>query len=152
MRIQRLAENGGTSYKYPPQYDATKVKFGPIYESGLSAKEMEVRERDEDDEFILLGVDDADFAGFMGANGVEQNGHTFTCEEQTKVQAVALGSTWTAVVEKVTNQNAVNLVLAKIGRGETLTDADRAVLNPDDSTPGINKTKTFEEDLTEAMG
>jgi hypothetical protein len=152
MKIRRTSAEGCTRYVYPKAYDAYKVVFGPIYESGLPEKVTAILERDADDEFILIGVRDEDYDQFMLANKEtdEESKHTYDTVELTQEEATALGSSWTAQTEKITDKDAVTKVLAKAALGTPLTEADRAVLDPDNATPGINKTESFESSLLKA--
>ena len=151
MRIRRDSSEGKTHYDYPvPYYDAYKVVFGPIYESGLPDNAKSVMDRDADDEFIVIGVKDEDFSGFMACNGVvDKSGHTWTAVELTQAEAETLGTSWTNQTEKITDQDTVIKILAKIGRGEVLTQKEQDALNPDSSEIGINKTKSFKDTLAE---
>lgn len=150
MRIRRDNTGGNTHYEYPvPYYDAYKIVFGPIYESGLSENCPDILTRDEDDEFIVIGVKDEDLTQFLGCNNVVDagSGHVWTAVELTPAEAIVLGNIWTKQIEKITDQDVVTKILAKIGRSEELTQQEKDALNPDNAEPGINKTKSFEEDL-----
>ena len=67
------------------------------------------------------------------------------CEEITEEQADTLGREWddscpTKIA--VENVNAVKSVVEKIKNNEKVTKAEIAIIDPDDSTPGINQ-RTF---------
>ena len=77
IRILRYLskKEGATHYDYPtPHYDAGKVAFGPIYEGGLKeVVESDILPRNANDEFILIGVADADASEFLKADGFERD-------------------------------------------------------------------------------
>jgi hypothetical protein len=146
MRIRRTSEEGHTHYEYPQSYDAHKVAFGPIYESGLPEIAKEAQDRDADDEFIIIGVKDSDLAQFLQSNTEVKFGHTFTTVALTKEETIALGERWTKQTEKMDDKIILPIV-AKVARGEKLTQKEKDALNPDHKEPGITKTKSFTEDL-----
>ena len=75
LKIYRTKKEGATHYEQPPNYKAESVKFGPVYEGGLTeVVQSDVLPRNADDEFILIGVADADFSQFMRDDGYEKNG------------------------------------------------------------------------------
>jgi hypothetical protein len=151
MCIRRANEEGHTHYEYPVAYDAHKIVFGPIYESGIEESAQEVRDRDADDEYIIIGVKDEDVEQFLLANNeVHSSGHKFITVAISRDEAVEYGSKWTKQVEKV-DQNIVVPIIAKSIRGETLTQKEKDALNPNSKEPGITKTKSFAEDLDEYL-
>jgi hypothetical protein len=150
MRIRRTNEEGHTHYEYPQSYDAHKVAFGPIYESGLPEIAKEAQDRDADDEFIIIGVKEADLAQFLKSNTEVKSGHTFTTVELTKEEAVALGGRWTKQTEKMDDKIILPIV-AKVARGEKLSQKEKDALDPNHKEPGITKTKSFAEDLDEYL-
>jgi hypothetical protein len=149
MRIKRTKNGESTHYDYPvPYYDAHKVIFGPFYESGLEEVAKEVRDRNDDDEFIVIGVDEANAPNFLESNGKKDaSGFEWKTEEITQAEAEALGAKWTKQEEKITDQSKVIKILAKVGRKETLTQDELNALNPDHEEKGINKTESFAESL-----
>jgi len=152
IRIKRIASGGRTHYEYPPQYDAYKVIFGPIYESSLEVEAQKVRDRGTGDEYILIGVNDNDVAKFIEAHGYrDDKGFRYESIELSIAEAEVYGSQWTKQVEKITDQSRVISILAKIGRGETLTQKEKDALNPNNPELGINTTKSFSESLQEIV-
>jgi len=154
LKIKRTQTSGKTSYEYPtPYYVATKVKYGPIYEGGLNEiVESDIKPRGNKDEYILIGVADEDFDSFMQADGYEKNGFIFEAKEIDKVKTLEHGNKWTGPqTEKITDQAAVMKILVKIAKKEKLTVDENKAIDPDDPTPGIVKTKSFEEGLDEAL-
>lgn len=153
MKIKRTDIDGGTHYDYPtPYYDANKVIFGPIYEGGIEDNLETIKNRKSNDEFIIIGVEDSNMNNFLSANGYKDNsGFEFSCVEITQTVAEQDGIRWTRQIEKITDMNRVVTILAKIGRGETLTQKEKDALNPDNSEIGINKTKSFAQHLQESI-
>lgn len=150
MRIRRSNDGGSTHYDYPPSYDAYKIAFGPIYESGLPEIAKEAQDRDADDEFIIIGVKDEDLNQFLQSNKEEKSGHIFTTVEITKEEAVVYGERWTKQSEKLDDKIILPIV-AKVARGEKLTQKEKDALDPNHKEPGITKTKSFTEDLDEYL-
>ena len=92
IRIRRSNEAGCTHYEYPSFYDATKVVFGPVYESGVDETAKEAQDRDADDEFIIIGVKDEDVVQFLQSNNETKFGHKFDTVAISRDEAVAHGS------------------------------------------------------------
>jgi len=145
--------NGGTHYEYPtPHYDAYKVVFGPVYEGGMEKGAKIARSRKSDDEFIVVGVKDVDATQFLLADGYVRDGVTYAAVEIDQTEAEDFGEEYTEVSEKVNDQIAVNTILAKIGKGEELTQNDKDALNPNKTeVPGIVNSKAFVDSLQEAL-
>jgi hypothetical protein len=98
-----------------------------------------------------LGVKDGDLAQFLKCNTEShKSGHKFDTVEITENEANLLGSKWTKQIER-RDDNVIIPILAKIGRGETLTQKEKDALNPDSKEPGITKTPTFSETLNETL-
>ena len=154
MKIKRTQGGGKTTYTYPtPHYDPYKVKYGPIYEGGLNeVVESDIKPRGNVDEYILIGVADEDFAQFMQANNFESDGFVYTAEEIDRTKTLEHGNKWTGPqTEKITDQNKVLQILAKVARKEVLSTEEEDAINPDNLTQGIVKSKSFEEGLDEAI-
>jgi hypothetical protein len=152
MRIRRTGGNGCTHYDYPKQYDAHKIVFGPIYESGLEEVAQKVRDRNAGDEFIIIGIDEADKSQFMQSNLTpDADGFIHTCVELTEEETAAIGGTWTKQQEKITDRDKVLRITAKSARGEALTEEEKNALDPDHAESGIVKTKHFSVELREVI-
>lgn len=146
MRVKRSANaQGGTHYTYPPNYDPKKIKFGPVYEKDAKINHDKYQD-------IIFGVVDGDEVDFLKDNGCVDGLHTFTVEEISQNDANTLGNTWITQREKIVDQTEVLKICAKAVIGTALTQEEKDALNPDNPTPGINKTKSFEESLNEAVG
>jgi len=147
MRIKRTNENGATHYTYPPQYVAEKINsgFGPIYEGGECASDSWAR--NADDEYILIGVADADADGFLQADGhKDASGFVYEAKEVTKEKSIEDCDKWIKVTEKINDQNKVTSILVKVARGEVLTQADKDALEPTKKdVPGIVNTDSMRE-------
>lgn len=149
MRIRRTKAGGATRYTYPtPYYDAFKVVFGPVYEGGIEESAQGARDRGLDDEYIILGVEDGNAAQFLESNGKKhESGFVWACEEITCDEMEALGGQWIKQADKITDQEKVIAILAKVARKEVLAVEDERALDPTDPTLGINRTKSFAEIL-----
>jgi len=64
--------------------------------------------------------------------------------ELDEATANAKGRVWRPQIEKITDERAVIGVVAKSVRGEKLSKDDLAVIDPEDSTPGIAKSPLFD--------
>ncbi|RPI56420.1 MAG: hypothetical protein EHM49_00060 [Deltaproteobacteria bacterium] len=142
MSIGRNRTPEKTSYVYPKEYDARKVRFGPVYESSLKKNFDKVVARGDRDESILIGVDDADAVQFL-ANP--------TAQEVPYDDALALGDDWTEQVERITDSAKVIAISAKVARGESLSKKEKEALDPESKEPGITKSRSFKEVLDEAL-
>lgn len=142
MKIKRNQTAERTRYVYPKGYDATKVRFGPVYESFLPENYDEVVARGNTDEFILIGVSDADAPGFLADPDAK---------ELTYEEAAALGGAWTKQIEKITDPGKVIAIAAKVVKGEALTQEEKEALDPDSPVSGINKSRSFKESLDEFL-
>lgn len=154
MKIQRIESDGKTSYRYPtPYYNAIKVEFGPIYEGGLDAVvQSDIKPRNANYEYILIGVSDVNFNDFMKSNNYTVNGFVFGAEEVDKNNALLLGDKWIGERrEKITDATRVIQILAKVARKESLTAEEEKAIDPNDPTPGIVKSKSFEESLNDYL-
>ena len=145
MRLKRGPNaEGGTHYTYPPNYVPSKVKFGPVYE-----KDAKINHDTYQD--IIIGVADGDVAGFLQDNNAVDGEHTFKVEEIVQEDANTLGNTWITQVEKITDQTEVLRICAKAAVGTELTQDEKDALDPDNGAVGINKSKSFETSLGEAL-
>lgn len=150
MKVHRYDPgHGGTRYEYPPGYDPKKVVMGPHYEKGA-------KERGDDFQFIIFGVRDADAPQFLSADAVEVNAGSgklfkFEAAEQTRVEAEAeidnflRGETLDAGAEFIEDQVEVTKLLAKIGKGEVLTQEEQDALDPDKPQRGLGRKKSVKE-------
>ena len=142
LKISRDQNAIRTHYSYPKEYDASKVRFGPFYESSLEENLTRITARGNIDEFILFGVLDKDAPSFL-ANPDAQ--------ELSYDDALVLGNAWTKQIERVTNPAKVLSLVAKAVRGETLGQVEKAALDPNSQESGINKSKAFKDMLDEFL-
>lgn len=147
MKINRTynPSTGVTHYEYPIGYDAQKIKFGPIYEDGENQNVHNVVNRGLNDCYIVFGVDNSDVSVFLSQDKSIKNGFVYSSEEITKSNAEILCSNWLTKKEIVKNVKAVCLACAKAARGIALTETDIKVLDPNDSTLGINMTPDIKD-------
>lgn len=136
INIQRShPEEGRTHYTYPKEYDPKKIQV-LAYES--TECEDDVKERGDTEEYLIGAVADTDAEIFSKIG-----------EELNEAEINTLGDKWTKQVEKITDQEAVLKICAKAALGETLTDDEKAAINPDSETKGINKSKSFSAGLAD---
>lgn len=134
INIQREhPEEGRTHYTYPKEYDPKKIQVLAYESTGC---ESDVTKRGDTEEYLIGAVADADAEIFSKIG-----------EELTEEEITTLGNKWTKQVEKITDQETVLKICAKAALGETLTDEEKAVINPDNETKGINKSKSFSAGL-----
>lgn len=156
---------GHPHYVYPPQWDAQKLNrgFGPIYESGIETEAEKSRQRRFSEnsqgigyEEVLIGVQDEDASGFLAANGTSVNvdgvavpivAEVIDRNAAVREFKVRFGEP----IEKITDRKVVDAITIKRAKGETLTPEEEKAIDPNDPTPGINRTKTFEESIDEAL-
>lgn len=141
---------GGTHYVYPPQWNAERLNsgFGPLYESG--EKYNDVVSRGDDHEYVLIGVQDADADSFLQADGYKDgSGFSFEAKEITKAKAIEDCDSWIVPREKMTDQSKVLSILARVARGEELTQAEKDSIDPSKPEVGITMTKNLTQMLDE---
>ena len=140
VKIKRNQGGGKTSYTYPPQYNAQKFDV-LVYESQLTDGYNKVVGKGNKEEIVIGTVQDDDAASFLVSPDIT---------EITKAEAdVFLGEDLDKKVEKITDQNEVLRVLAKVARKETLSMEDLDVIDPKKPTKGIGSSKSFNETLGE---
>ena len=142
LKIHREYNNGSTRFFYPKEYDSSKIKFGPIYESHDPVNEKKVRSRGNW-EHIIIGID-KDYAKTLLACS--------DAEEISPNTAKKLGNAWLPQHEVIQDPRKVLSVLAKHARGQLLSQHDVHVLTPEHPEPGLNLSPSFEELLARAQG
>ncbi|RLI43722.1 hypothetical protein DRO59_00125 [Candidatus Bathyarchaeota archaeon] len=142
VRIKRTQISGVRHYDYPPEYNARKVQFGPIYESTLPENEKKILARGGKDEYCLIGVKDEDAPSFLKSDDIT---------EVTEEEAREIGNKWIKRFVTVVDARKVMMITAKAALGKSLTKAERDALDPDKPEIGINKTKSFDEVLDEFL-
>jgi len=152
LKIKRTSTAEKTHYDYPACYDAKKVKFGPIYEGAMEENVALINQRNQGDEFIVIGTDDKDAVAFLKAEGSKEQAFEFGAKEITVEEALVEGNKWTKQTEKIVDLEKVLMILAKVAREEPLNQTEKDAINPDNPEPGINKSKPFEESLNEFLG
>ena len=151
LKIKRTSTAEKTHYDYPACYDAKKVKFGPIYEGAMEENVALINQRNQGDEFIVIGTDDKDAVAFLKAEGSKEQAFEFGAKEITVEEALVEGNKWTKQTEKIVDLEKVLMILAKVAREEPLNQTEKDAINPDNPEPGINKSKPFEESLNEFL-
>ena len=141
LKIRREYNNGTTRFSYPKEYDSSKIKFGPIYESHDPDNEKKVRARGSW-EHIIIGID-KDYAKILLACS--------DAEEISPNTAKKLGHAWLPQYEVVKNPTKVLSILARHATGQQLSQKERNVLTPEHPEPGINLSPSFEELLARAQ-
>jgi len=146
VKIKRIEKEGSTHLEYPkPYWDSQKVKFGPVYEPVK-------RGQGRNWEYCVIGVNEADAPSFLrGHNKMCEKGeHKFSVIPIDVDEATSMCEPWHPVVEIMGDRDAVIKALARQARG-TMTPEDDKILDPDDDTPGVNKSKPFGEKIKAAM-
>ena len=142
LKIHREYNNGSTRFFYPKEYDSSKIKFGPIYESHDPENEKKVRARGNW-EHIIIGIEEGYAKEFLRCPDAEE-----ISEEDAK----KLGHVWLPQYEVVKNPSKVLSILAKHARGQQLSQSDINVITPENSEMGLNRSPSFEELLAKAQG
>lgn len=146
VKIKRTEKEGSTHLEYPkPYWDSQKILFGPVYEP------VE-RGQGRNWEYCVIGVAETDAPNFLRGNNkkCEQGKHTFSVQQIDVDEATSMCEPWHPIVELMGDRDAVIKALARQARG-TMTAEDDKILDPDDDTPGINKSKSFGVKIREAM-
>ena len=131
---REMTPGKGTHYVYPPEYDPQKIEV-LCYES--VGEEKKVKDRGNRGYEYLIGVvKNEDSVGFLKSRDII---------EVDENKASVLGRVWRPHVERITDTNRVLLILSKVARNEPLTEEDRKSIDPEESTPGIVKSKIFDE-------
>lgn len=123
---------GGIHYNYPAEYDPEKITvlcYEHVGDKGA------VVDRGTVDEYLIGVVSDEDAVQFLESDQITQ---------MSKEEAQIQGRQWRPQVEKILDQTKVLSVLSKYVRGDNLSPDDHRAIDPDDLTPGINKSELFD--------
>ena len=75
-----------------------------------------------------------------------------TVEEINRARAINECKKWVSdQVKRITDQNAVIMVVAKAALNVSLSAEDKKIIDPEDETPGIGRSKSFEDSLDEFL-
>ena len=140
LKIRKEYNNGTTRFFYPKEYDSSKIKFGPIYESHDPENEKKVRARGNW-EYITIGVNKGYAKKLLRCSDAE---------EISEKAAKELGDVWLPQHEVVKDPGRVLSVLAKHARGKQLSQEDVNVITPGHPESGLNLSPSFEELLIKA--
>jgi len=140
VKIKRDQSGGATHYEYPPQYNPKKFQV-ITYETQLTDKMDVVIGRGNKDEYVLGFVEDVDVAGFLASPDIVEVNRAEADE--------FIGPDLDKATEKITDQNAVLIALAKVAKKEELSDEDKEVIDSSNKKPGINRSKSLREVLDE---
>lgn len=127
---------GGIHYNYPAEYDPEKITvlcYEHVGDKGA------VVDRGTVDEYLIGVVSDEDAVQFLKSDQITQ-----MSVEDAHVQ----GRQWRPQVDKILDQSKVISILAKSVRGDNLSPDDLRAIDPDDPTPGINKSEIFDNLLS----
>lgn len=142
VHIKRDRNDARTHYEYPPEYDAQKIQV-MCYESSLPENFDKVVERGDTDEYCIGVVKDEDAPQFLASPDIE---------EIDTDMALELGESWTRPVERITDQKTVTQVMAKMRAGVRLTQAEENAVDPDNPAPGVVRSRSFRQALSEILG
>jgi hypothetical protein len=132
VKISReLLSGGRIRNTYPPEYDSTKIRV-------LSYEDL----NDVNKTFCIGVVSDADAPAFLESADIT---------EVTSTEARTLGTSWRPQVTKITDEQTIISILNKVRNSQSLTQAEKDAINPDNATFGVNKSRPFNELLTEAL-
>ena len=135
LKIRREYNNGTTRFFYPKEYDSSKIKFGPIYESHDPENEKKVRARGNW-EHVIIGIDEVYTKKLLKCPDAE---------EISRQTAIELGNSWIPQHPVVKHPESVLMALAKHARGLPLSQHDLDVLTVEHPAPGLNLSPSFEE-------
>lgn len=129
VKMKVTQDEGCTHYEYPLEYDATKIQVMVYGGTGET-------------EYCIGYVSESDAQPFLKSADIV---------EVTRDNALIFGNKYTTQVQKITDQNAVLTICAKAASGIKLTKEELKVLDPNDPTPGINLSRSFQAVLDEAI-
>ena len=69
------------------------------------------------------------------------------CSEPDPAELAAYSDKHAPQAERITDEKKVIAILAKTARGEVLAKADKDALDPENSTPGITKSKRWVDEI-----
>jgi DNA mismatch repair ATPase MutS len=141
VKIGRNQGVNGTVYTYPVEYDPSKIQV-LCYETTNMDNYDGVVDRGNDYEYCVGVVQDADAAEFLVSADIEELDYS---------TATTDCATWVKQVEKITDQTKVLSILSKVHNSEALTAEEEAAIDPNDTTTGINNSKSFQEMLDESL-
>lgn len=141
IKIERYRVPGHTRYRYPPQYSAEKIIVAG-YETMSKVGLQRVEERGDKFEYLIGVVKDVDAPGFLESEAIEE----ISMEEANET-----ARHWIDQFVTISDQTSVLRVLCKATLGTELTEEDRAVIDINSSTLGMNKTPDFGERLEKAI-
>ena len=124
---------GGTTYEYPAVWLENKEKFPYIVYPANRGDEVDVDGASCQPVFVCVPDDIVDILKAAGLTDAIQ------------AEFTAFGDKHYPVTEVISDQGSVLPVLIAVANGEKLTDDQLKVLDPNDPTLGITKTKSVLE-------
>ena len=140
VKIKRNQEEGKTSYVYPTEYDPKKFQV-IIYETQIEGNLDKVRKRGNKTEYVIGAVEEENAPSFLRSSDIVE----ITRSEAEKFAGPELDRT----VDKILDRDKVMLILAKSVKGEPLSPDELKIIDSDDPTPGLNKSKSLRKALDE---
>ena len=125
VKIDMQHKGGVTHHNYPPQYDAEKIQILG-YGKG----------------HCIGWVKDVDAPKFLESPDIV---------EMNRDNTVLDLEDWNPQVERITDDKKVIQILAKVARGEILTQIEKDAINPDNPERGINKTEPVAEGIDKLL-
>jgi len=139
VKIRRFSNSSGTHYTYPASYDATKIRV-LVYETQMQGGLEMVAARGGTDEYLLGLVDQAHASAFTVSPDI-------VAITRTEAESF-LGSTeLNRYTEKIVDERALLLLMARVLRGETLTQDERNSLDSSRSGGLIIRSSTLQSVL-----
>jgi len=131
IKVKLISEStpARTHYSYPPEYDKNKIyvlAYGKI----------------NADHCCLGVIKDEALKQFIASDNID---------ELTREEAIELGEVWRPQIEKITDEKEVIKICKKIVKGQNLIQKEKNALDSNESTKGINKSKSFTELLDEYL-
>jgi hypothetical protein len=133
VKIKRDHKPTGTHYTYPPEYDASKIQV-LTYES--MGDFYGVVERGDKDEFCIGVVKDEDVPSFLLSPDIV---------EIVTNEAKILGRKWRPQKEIISDDKVIITILAKLAKGEELSQKEKDAIDPNNLEYGINKSQLFDD-------
>lgn len=127
IRIVLLSYNGKIKYKYPEGYKPNLIN--------VIAYSPEKKDNNTKVRYCIGLIEDNNISQFNKSNDII---------EISKEEADILGKEWRPSNLNIVYKNIVYNILKKLSRGITISKEERKILDPDDSTLGINYNKKFD--------
>jgi hypothetical protein len=140
VKIKREVKNAARKHYgriYPNEYQRDKITV-LAYEF-IGDPDAPIT-RDDGYEYCIGVVSDADAPRFLASDDIT---------EITRQAAETLGAIWRPQTVKITNDDTIISILAKVRAEQPLTARELSAIDPDSAEQGISKSRSF-SDLLDA--